>query len=81
MFGCVWERKERESTQKLPIIFFFFFHNEGFVIIYIEKMTLQHSAHLVGPPAIATLLTSAILAFSQFEFGHLFEGLPGLVLS
>ena len=44
-------------------------------------MTLQHLAHLVGPLAIATLLTSAILAFSQFEFGHLFEGLPGLVLS
>ena len=80
MFRCVWEREERESTQKLPIIFFFF-NNEGFGIIYTEKMTLQHSAHLVGPPAIATLLTSAILAFSQFEFGHLFEGLPGLVLS
>jgi len=54
---------------------FFFLQNKGSRVIYSEKITLRLSAHLEGP--LATLLMSGILDFSQFKFGHIFEGLLG----
>ena len=71
------ERGERKFAQKLPKIFFFFLlQNEGSRDIYTGKVTLKLLAHLVGPPA--TLLTSAVSAFSCSSFWRIFEGLPML---
>ena len=77
---CLGEKLERERERIWPKFFFFFLgQNEGFEGSYSEKVTLQLLAHLQGPPA--NLLTSAILALSQFHFECIFEGLPGLKLS
>ena len=73
--------REREFAQNcLENHFFFsFLQNEESRGIYIEKMTLQLLAHLQG--LLASLLTSAILALSQFDFGCIFEGLLEVRLS
>jgi len=76
------ERKEREREREFAknyLEIFFFWQNEGLMVIYSEKMTFRLPMHLVRPSA--TLLTSAILAFSRFNFGRIFEGLHGLRLS
>ena len=65
--------RERENLLKNCPKFFFWLQNEGSRGFYIEKVTFQLLVHLVGP--LATLLTLAILAFSQFNFGRVFEGL------
>ena len=87
MFEGVWmclgeklerEERERESAQNC-LENRFFLQNEGFGGIYSEKVTLQLPVYLMGLPA--TLLTSAILALSQFKFECIFEGLSILKLS
>ena len=83
VFGCVWEKNKRERREKIRLETaqnsFFSLHNEGFGGIFIEKVALELPAHLVEPPA--SLLSLAILAFSQLNFKCIFEGLPRLGLS
>ena len=75
---CLGEKLEREERERKSaqncLENRFFLQNEGFGGIYSEKVTLQLLVHLEGP--LATLLTSAILAFSRLNFGRIFEGFP-----
>ena len=73
------EKKERERNYLKTAHKSFLFPNEGPRGFYSETVTLQLLVHLIGPPV--TLLTSAILAFSWFNFGCIFESLPRTGLS
>ena len=69
------ERRERICLGKLPNTSSFF-QNEGSGDIYTGKLILRLPMHLVGP--LATLLTSAVLAFPWSSFLRIFKGLSGL---
>ena len=82
LWMCLGEKLEREERKNLPRNYpklFFFGQNEGSKGIYIENLALRLPAHHVGPST--TLLTLVVLAFSWFNFGYVFEGLPGCRLS
>jgi len=65
----------REIRERIYLgTFFFLGQNEGYGGIYSKKVPFWLLANLEGP--LATLLTLAILAFSQFKFGSVFKGLP-----
>jgi len=78
---CLGEKLKREERKNLPknypklflSFFSFFLQNEGYGVIYTGKMTIRLPAYLAGPSA--TLLTSAISAFSWFNLRHVFKGL------